>query len=214
MIASVFDCDSCSFTHQFKLNFLETEKVAIGHLVSSEDISAGGHLWRIKCYPRGDRKENYGQYLAIYLQHQSKSKDAEAIFEAFVMNKDGTASSSQRKRQVRVFTSKSSAKESWGWTRFVERSVLESLYVTNSGSFIIMCGVKILHEDSLEVPPSDMGNHFGLLLDCAEGSDVSFIVDGEKFLAHRGCACRSLACLQGATPRLHGGFQDAIHHLA
>lgn len=36
--------DSCSFTHQFKLNFEETKHVAIGHFVSSGDISAGGHL--------------------------------------------------------------------------------------------------------------------------------------------------------------------------
>ncbi|CAD6264787.1 unnamed protein product [Miscanthus lutarioriparius] len=94
MSASVFD--SCSFTHQFKLNFLETKKVAIGHSVSSEDIFAGGHLWRIYCYPRGVRTEE---------------------------------------------------------------------------------NVKVVHEDRLEVPPLDMGTHLGLLLDCAEGSDVSFIVD-------------------------------------
>jgi speckle-type POZ protein len=30
-----------------------------------------------------------------------------------------------------------------------------------------------------------MGSHLGLLLDCAEGSDVSFVIDGEKFPAHR-----------------------------
>jgi hypothetical protein len=56
--------DAC-FTHQFKLNFLETEKVAIGHSVSSEVISAGGHLWRMICYPRGERKDNY-EYLSIF----------------------------------------------------------------------------------------------------------------------------------------------------
>jgi speckle-type POZ protein len=174
--------DAC-FMHQFKLNFLETEKVAIGHLVSSDEFTAGGHLWRITCYPRWENKDNYG-YVSIFLRHESKSKGAKAIFEAFVMDKDGTPSSSQRNRLVQVFTPKGSVNDSRGWPCFVKRSVLQSLYLTN-GSFIITCGIKVVHEDPLEVPPSDMGSHLGLLLDCAEGSDVSFVVDGEKFRAHR-----------------------------
>jgi speckle-type POZ protein len=183
MSASVFDFDSCSFTHQFKLNFLETEKVAIGHLVSSEVISAGGHLWKIDCYPRGEESDS-GKFLSIFLQHESKSEGVKAIFEAFVMDKDCTPSSSHRNRLVHVFAPKDSDNDNRGWPCFVERSVLESLYVTN-GSFIIMCGVKVEQHDPLELPPSDIGSHLGLLLDCTDGSDVSFIVDGERFPAHR-----------------------------
>jgi speckle-type POZ protein len=177
--------DFCSFTHQFKLNYLEMENADIGQPIRSEDISAGGHLWRVDCYPRGGWKEDNGEYLSIYLRHQSKCKDVKAIFEVFVMDKDGTPSSSHRDRLVHVFKPKGSGNDGKGWDRFVKRSVLESLYMTN-GSFIIMCGVKVVHhEDPLEVPPSDMGSHLGLLLDCAEGSDVSFVVDGDKFPAHR-----------------------------
>ncbi|XP_002444723.1 BTB/POZ and MATH domain-containing protein 1 [Sorghum bicolor] len=173
--------DSCSFTHQFKLNFLETEKVAIGQSVTSEDIFAGGHLWTLLCYPRGSRTEDNGVYLSMALQHQTKSESVKAIFEAIVMDKDGTLSSSHKNKFVKVLAPGSN----WGWPRFVERSVLESLYVTN-GSFIIVCGVKVVvGDDPIEVPPSDIGSHLGLLLDCAEGSDVSFVVDGKKFPAHR-----------------------------
>ncbi|RLM74472.1 hypothetical protein C2845_PM15G17800 [Panicum miliaceum] len=70
MRASMFD--SCSFTHQFKLNFEETKHVAIGHFVSSGDISAGGHLRSLDCYPRGKREEDKGEYLSIFLQHESE----------------------------------------------------------------------------------------------------------------------------------------------
>lgn len=125
--------DSCTFTHQFKLNFKETKNLTIGHVFSSGDISAGGHLWRIKCYPRGNRKEKDGEYLSIFLFHESESKDAKAIFEAFVMNRDDAPPSSHRKRCVEVFESK----DNWGWANFVERTVLESLCLTD-GSFIIM----------------------------------------------------------------------------
>lgn len=50
----------------------------------------------------------------------------------------------------------------------------------------ITWGVIVLRDDPpLAVPPSDMGSHFGCLLDSAEGSDVSFLVGGEAFPAHR-----------------------------
>ncbi|ONM03126.1 TD and POZ domain-containing protein 3 [Zea mays] len=183
--------NSC-FTHQFKLNYEDTEKVAIGYSVSSEDILAGGHLWRIVCYPRGDRheKENKkGECLSMFLRHESESKDAKAIFEAFVMDKEGTVSSSHHSRLVRVFAPKGSGGGigSLGWRSFVKRSVLESRYVTNDGWFVIVGAVKVVQEeDPLDLPPSNnIGSHLGLLLYSAAGSDVTFVVDGERFAAHR-----------------------------
>lgn len=38
---------------------------------------------------------------------------------------------------------------------------------------------------SIHIPESDIGNHFGMLLDNQEGSDVVFDVAGEKFHAHK-----------------------------
>jgi speckle-type POZ protein len=38
---------------------------------------------------------------------------------------------------------------------------------------------------SIEVPESDIGYHFGTLLDNQEGVDVIFSVAGEKFHAHK-----------------------------
>ncbi|KAF8653770.1 hypothetical protein HU200_061886 [Digitaria exilis] len=144
--ASKFEFDSSSFTHQFTINLEQTKNDAIKHFVSSGDISAGGHLWKIECYPRGLKKEDKGEYLSLYLNHESKTKDAKAIF---------------------------------------ERSDLQSL-LTN-GSVIIMCGVKVVRDDPnpITVPPSDIKSHLGILLDSKDGSDVSFIIDGNEFPAHR-----------------------------
>jgi len=36
-----------------------------------------------------------------------------------------------------------------------------------------------------DIPPSDIRSQLGALLDSADGSDVSFVVDGEEFPAHR-----------------------------
>nr|CAB3481487.1 unnamed protein product [Digitaria exilis] len=48
-----------------------------------------------------------------------------------------------------------------------------------------MCGVKVLQDDPISVPPSDIVSHIGSLLDSTDGSDVSLAVDGEEFPAHR-----------------------------
>jgi len=200
--------DSCSFTHQFKMrpsmfdscNYRgSTNKVAIRRVVSSGDISAGGHLWKIRCYPRGDREAGKGEYLSIFLRHESRSKDAKAIFEAFVTDRDGAPSSSYRSRFVHVFPPNASH----GWPQFVQRSVLESLCLTD-GSFIIMCGVKVLPEHDGQ--PSDIGSHLGILLDSADGSEVSFVVDGEEFTAHRAVLA---ACSPVFKAQLLGSMADA-----
>ncbi|RLN03492.1 BTB/POZ and MATH domain-containing protein 1-like [Panicum miliaceum] len=114
----------------------------------------------------------------------SESKNVKAIFDASMMGRDGEPSSSSAKRCVKVFPPEGYS--SWGQHQFVKRSDLESLYVTDGGRAAIMCVVTVARDDEpLDVPPSDIGRHLGALLDSADGSDVSFIVDGEEFPAHR-----------------------------
>ncbi|CAO2207337.1 unnamed protein product [Urochloa humidicola] len=71
-----------------------------------------------------------------------------------------------------------------------------------------MCVVIVVrdHDDPLDIPPSDIGTHLGHLLDCPETSDVSFVVGGEAFPAHR-------AVLAARSPvfkaQLFGAMADA-----
>lgn len=187
-------CDSCFLP--FKLHYAEMKKLATGDFVQSDVISAGGHLWSIRCYPRGkgemddddsdsdDEDEVAADYLAIYLRHMTNARGIKVIFEAFVMDKNGEPSTSHARRVVHFFSSKVS--KSLGWSRFLKRRNLESRYVVD-GWVTIVCGVIVVPDgDHLTVPPSDIGSQLGRLLDCADdGSDVSFIVDRTTFAAHR-----------------------------
>ena len=165
--------------------------VAIGHSVSSEDISAGGHLDLEDHLPTrmGRKRITMSTYLS--------SSDTRANPKESKLSSRPLSWTEMVLHHRHVFAPKGSRKSTWGWGHFVKRSVLQSFFVTN-GSFIIVAEVKVLHGDSLDVPPSNIGSHLGLLRDSTDGSDVSFSVNGRVFPAHRapaGCACRSLAGL-------------------
>ncbi|EMS58853.1 BTB/POZ and MATH domain-containing protein 1 [Triticum urartu] len=63
------------------------------------------------------------------------------------------------------------------------RNRLESRYVKN-GVITLICGVMALPGNSIPVPAMNIGDHLGSLLECPDGSDVSFVVGGETFRAH------------------------------
>lgn len=164
-----------------RLHCEETKNLGPGDIVHSEVAYAGGHPWRIQCYPRGYEEADKGEHISIFLKFMSKSKGVKAIFEAFVVDKDGEPSSHVN-RCVQVYPPEGF--EAWGWPWFAKRSDVESQYVVN-GWVTIVCGVIVVRDDSIAVPSSDMGNHLGRLLNCGDGSDVSFVVNGETFPAHR-----------------------------
>jgi speckle-type POZ protein len=72
----------------------------------------------------------------------------------------------------------------WGWSKFIKVTTLETDYVIE-GHITFLCGIVVIHDSPIPVPPSDIGIHLGRLLDHMDGTDVSFTIDGETFRAHR-----------------------------
>ncbi|KAL6661113.1 hypothetical protein ACP70R_000497 [Stipagrostis hirtigluma subsp. patula] len=179
---------------EFKLDYAATKNLAIGDVVLSDEISAGGHIWRVCCYPHGDNKANNGVYLSLFLELIGESRNVKAIFDVFLMGRDGEPSSSHARRCVLVD--------------------LELNYVRDDGHVTFMCGVIVvrlvpLRDNPIAVPCSDLRDHLARHLDCADGSDVSFLVGGETFRAHR-------AVLAARSPvfkaQLLGSMADAKMH--
>lgn len=50
---------------------------------------------------------------------------------------------------------------------------------------VVVSAIDCSRLHSIQVPESDIGSHFGMLLESEEGSDVTFNVGGEKFRAHK-----------------------------
>jgi speckle-type POZ protein len=148
--------------------------------VRSKEFCVGGHLWRVHCFPRGNRTDCKGEYISIFLALASKSENVKAMFDVFLLNRDGTPSLTEAHKFQQVFQPEAP----WGWQKFVKRSHLELTYTTN-GVARFVCGVIVFNDNDMPMPQHDIGIHFGNLLDCTIGSDVSFVVGGETFPAHR-----------------------------
>ncbi|CAO2192150.1 unnamed protein product [Urochloa humidicola] len=179
---------------EFKLDYEATKNLAIGDVVLSDDFSAGGHIWCVRCYPHGNKTcNNNGVYLSVYLRLVSGSRNVKAIFEAFLMGRGGAPASSHAQRYVKVHPPE--GYEALGFPQFVKRADLESEYVKEDGRVTFMSGVIVLRDDDsttpvqsscpIAVPSTDIGSHLGRLLVSTDGSDVSFAVGGEKFHAHQ-----------------------------
>jgi len=79
-----------------------------------------------------------------------------------------------------------------GYKRFFRRTLLESSDFLKNDCLKINCTVGVVVSavdcpqlNSIHVPESDIGSHFGALLENNEGSDVTFDVAGEKFPGHK-----------------------------
>ena len=79
-----------------------------------------------------------------------------------------------------------------GYKRFFKRAQLEASTFLKDDCLKINCTVGVVVSsidcsklNTIQVPESDIGAHFGMLLENEEGSDVTFSVGGERFHAHK-----------------------------
>ncbi|RLM61108.1 hypothetical protein C2845_PM14G18560 [Panicum miliaceum] len=167
---------------EFKVDYEQTKHLAAREAVHSDPISAGGHMWRINWYPRGICTSGRMRGVTMMVELMSKSRSAKAIVEASLLIKGEELDLVASKGSfLRVFEIRF---HNLGWLCFLDHKDLLKYVI--DGQITVFCTIMVLHDDSsIPVPPSDIGKHLGTLLDSTDGVDVSFIVDGETFHAHR-----------------------------
>ncbi|CAM0957749.1 unnamed protein product [Alopecurus aequalis] len=152
-----------SSAFHFRVDYEQSKQLPIGEAVRSDVVSAGGHLWEIECFPSGDTDADKGEYISIFLTHLSKSRSVKAIFEAFLMDRDGKP--------------------------FTLDRIFETFEIVGDEDFerhlTFLCSIMVIDDSPIPVPPSDIGAHLGHLLDHTDGTDVSFNIDDKTFPAHR-----------------------------
>ncbi|XP_038723495.1 BTB/POZ and MATH domain-containing protein 2-like isoform X1 [Tripterygium wilfordii] len=183
--------------HEFRITGYSLNKgMGIGKYVQSETFVVGGYEWAIYFYPDGKSPEDNASYVSLFIALASDGTDVRALFELTLVDQSG-------KNRHKVHSHFGRALESgpyslkyrgsmWGFKRFFKRSMLETSDYLKDDCLLIRCRVGVVRSQtegpktySITVPPSDIGQHFGQLLESGKGADVIFEVNGENFPAHK-----------------------------
>ncbi|CAL4983186.1 unnamed protein product [Urochloa decumbens] len=163
-----------------------------GEFVRSSTFGACGHHWYIRYYPDGDRSDT-ADWISLFLQHDpTVAVDVNARFKFNVLDLIGEPVSLfiRHEGSSKTFCGKNRC---WGYDKFVQRKDLEESAYLKDDILRIRCDITVIkdirmteaHEQFVVVPPSNMIQQFGRLLQDGKGVDVTFQVAGEKFAAHR-----------------------------
>lgn len=170
--------------------------MGIGKYVPSDTFFVGGHLWAIYFYPDGKSTEDNGTYVSLFIALASEGTDVRALFELSLMDQSGKERHKVHSHFGRVLDSGPYTLKyrgsMWGYKRFLKRSTLESSDYLKDDCLLVKCTVGVVKSQtegpkiySISPPPSDIGQHFGQLLESGEGADLNIEVDGEIFAAHK-----------------------------
>ncbi|TVU24140.1 hypothetical protein EJB05_26541, partial [Eragrostis curvula] len=192
--------------HILKIDrYSDTKGIGVGVSVNSEVFTVGGHQWYIQCFPEGSLLECAGWIsVFLHLDHPAVNMDDDvrAKFEFYLLDKYGEPVLNYLK-VIPVCTFSLVAgfpPARWGCRKFIRRKTFEWWYLTQD-VLRIRCNVTVVKEASVgtstvrpetpAVPPSlvaahpDLQHHLGDLLASRLGADVTFMVSGELFPAHR-----------------------------
>ncbi|XP_047322384.1 BTB/POZ and MATH domain-containing protein 4-like [Impatiens glandulifera] len=184
-------------SHRFVIQGYSLAKgMGIGKHIASEDFTVGGYRWAVYFYPDGKNPEDNSTYVSVFIALASEGTDVRALFELTLLDQSGKGkhkvhSHFDRSLESGPYTLKYRG-SMWGYKRFFRRALLETSDYLKDDCLKINCtvgvvvsGIDTSRLHSIRVPESDIGAHFGFLLENMDGSDIVFNVSGEKFHAHK-----------------------------
>ncbi|KAK3198174.1 hypothetical protein Dsin_021589 [Dipteronia sinensis] len=202
-------------SHHFTVKGYSLSKgIGVGKHIASDTFSVAGYQWAIYFYPDGKNPEDNSTYVSVFIALASEGTDVRALFELTLLDQSGKGkhkvhSHFDRSLESGPYTLKYRG-SMWGYKRFFRRAMLETSDFLKDDCLKINCTVGVvvsaidcprLH--SIQVPESDIGAHFGMLLENEECSDITFNVSGEKFFAHK-------LVLAARSPVFENEFSDAM----
>ncbi|XP_010535766.1 PREDICTED: BTB/POZ and MATH domain-containing protein 5-like [Tarenaya hassleriana] len=184
-------------SHQFVIQSYSLAKgMGFGKYIASDNFSVGGYQWAIFFYPDGKNQEDNSTYVSVFIVLASEGTEVRALFELSLVDQSGKGkhkvlSHFERSLDSGPYTLKYRG-SMWGCKRFFRRSMLETSDYLKDDCLKINCKIGVVISEThcprfraIHVPASELGLHFGMLLDNMEGSDVTLDVAGEKFQAHK-----------------------------
>ncbi|EAZ06057.1 hypothetical protein OsI_28297 [Oryza sativa Indica Group] len=186
-------------THAFKIVGYSLNKgIGVGTFIRSGTFAVGGHDWAIRLYPDGVTEDSM-DYVSVYLELMTENAKAMAFYTLGLVDPvTGGIRCNWSRSSPRLFDSSDSSRFGPRSPLFIPRSDLEmeeSGYIVND-RLTVECEVTVTKGPQVSrtigcseigVPPSELSEHFGKLLEEEEdvGRDVVFSVEGESFAAHK-----------------------------
>ncbi|XP_062189531.1 BTB/POZ and MATH domain-containing protein 4-like [Phragmites australis] len=184
-------------SHRFVIQGYSLAKgMGVGKHIASETFTVGGYQWAVYFYPDGKNPEDNSAYVSVFIALASEGTDVRALFELTLLDQSGKGkhkvhSHFDRSLESGPYTLKYRG-SMWGYKRFFRRTSLETSDFLKDDCLKINCTVGVVvstidysRPHSIHVPDSDIGYHFGSMLDNQEGVDVILNVGGERFHAHK-----------------------------
>jgi speckle-type POZ protein len=194
-----------------------------GKCIRSNYFKLGGHRWIIEYYPNGYEQENT-DYISFYLV-LDEHNIVEPVMAQYVFSFLGQVQSPESSLLVGERGAHSfSTTDAYSFPCLMKRESFEKSKHLRNDSFTIRCDVSITKNVNIgeagaavrfvNVPPPDIQHHLGNLLLSQEGTDVTFQVGGEKFMAHR-CvfAARSAVFKAELFGAMKEGTTDTVVHI-
>ncbi|KAE8703031.1 BTB/POZ and MATH domain-containing protein 2 [Hibiscus syriacus] len=189
--------DTVNGSHEFKIKGYSLAKgMGVGKYIASDTFMVGGYEWAIYLYPDGKSAEDNASYVSLFIALASEGTDVRAIFELTLLDQSGNDRHKVHSHFGRILESGPYTLKyrgsMWGYKRFFKRTLLDTSDYLKDDCLSIRCCVGVVksHTEgpklySISLPPSDLSQHLGKLLESGKGTDVKFEVDGEIFDAHK-----------------------------
>ncbi|XP_023000162.1 BTB/POZ and MATH domain-containing protein 2-like [Cucurbita maxima] len=184
-------------SHEFRINGYSLNKgMGSGKYIASDTFMVGGYAFAVYFYPDGKSAEDNASYVSVFIALANEGTDVRALFELTLLDQSGKGnhkvhSHFERRLESGPYTLKYRG-SMWGYKRYFKRTLLETSDFLKDDCLEIRCVVGVVksHTEgpkiySITPPPSDIGQHFGKLLESEKLTDVNFEVDGEIFSAHK-----------------------------
>ncbi|TVU42528.1 hypothetical protein EJB05_08940, partial [Eragrostis curvula] len=174
--------------HTFEVTGYSQHKgLGVSHYIDSTPFTVGGYEWCITYFPDGD--EHHEDYASVFLFLSSEiTKQVRILYNLKLLNPATGVWSSVRTENCVM----SNEVPITGTAGFIKRSELEASYVRDD-RFVIQCDLTVFGTPvsrsrkvcEIQVPPSDVLDNLGKLLEFTEGADVTIKVRDEVFHAHK-----------------------------
>ncbi|XP_037448807.1 BTB/POZ and MATH domain-containing protein 1-like [Triticum dicoccoides] len=209
---SAIVADTTSGHHLLTIHgYSRTKDMPTGERVKSHPFIIGGHRWRIDYYPGGVRPE-VADYVSLSLiLEEDGPAPVKAQYDICLVTKEEEAEQAASMASAPV--DEFAPRKGWEYSKFVRRVELESSKYLTNDSFTVRCDIVVVHgyraaggmAALVSVPPCDLRENLGRLLDTGMGADVVFEVGGETVAAHR---CVLAACSPVFAAQLFGPMKE------